>query len=745
MAMITPICSPIAAFDATSAYTFYFTSSGGDQVVANRLVIVTNDTTQSIVYNQQVTSYQFQQTVPAGTLSNGNAYLYYFITYDSSGNASANSNQVPFKCFATPIITFTNINNNDKISASTFTFNFTYSQNEGEIFNSLIVYLYTSTGTLFSQSTPIYAESGATVPINLSYTFSAMENKTSYYINVVGLTINNTPFQSSNVNFEINYSQPELYTQLSLTNMCDDGYVEISSNLIVAEGTGSGYTYVNEGLYPYYIAYPYSKTYPSGNWNYNDGNGITSTTYLDVSTKGSYVTWTSGFNLPMTFASEFYFKPISLGGFAILGNVANTDVNNIDLSGTLTFEIVRNIPYDAQSNGVKDYVVVKGYSDGVEKVYQWSNYIEPINQLSNVVVFFKKVRSGSTDTYTVEAQATYPEESMIIWGDSDTPAYSNIEFGKITNMMWKDTTIIGDQQTALADDMDTEYPLNGVTIYNGKYYGMFMTANGNQTISSTLPDLDSTTLLRCNFDNTINAGTLNIRFSGIQKIRIKRKLVGSVSWLTLYEKEINQIEDLENIQLQDSFLPSGYTFQYVLVPVLQGDIEGDYNIISSVSTNFRGIFISDNGSDSDNTTQTVYKLYNGVVFGDTTSYTEIGSQQPIGGVFPVIITNGTANYQNGTVSGDLYGYNFSANRTINRIDVVTQTNNFISFMKNGNAKIIKDWNGNIWLAKLSDSPKISYNSNFGMGVTRVSFNWVEQGKYDSQSDLYNNGLNTYTG
>ena len=26
----------------------------------------------------------------------------------------------------------------------------------------------------------------------------------------------------------------------------------------------------NEGLYPYYIAYPYSKTYPSGNWNYNE-------------------------------------------------------------------------------------------------------------------------------------------------------------------------------------------------------------------------------------------------------------------------------------------------------------------------------------------------------------------------------------------------------------------------------------------------------------------------------------------
>lgn len=26
----------------------------------------------------------------------------------------------------------------------------------------------------------------------------------------------------------------------------------------------------NEGLYPYYIVYPYSKTYPSGNWNYNE-------------------------------------------------------------------------------------------------------------------------------------------------------------------------------------------------------------------------------------------------------------------------------------------------------------------------------------------------------------------------------------------------------------------------------------------------------------------------------------------
>ena len=44
------------------------------------------------------------------------------------------------------------------------------------------------------------------------------------------------------------------------------------------------------------------------------------------------------------------------------------------------------------------------------------------------------------------------------------------------------------------------------------------------------------------------------------------------------------------------------------------------------------------------------------------------------------------------------------------------------------------------MVRFLGSPQITYNSSYGNGVAYVSANWVEQGQFDSQSDLYYNGL-----
>ena len=50
MSLTKPIGQVVNAFDATTNHTFYFTSSGGNQVVYNR-IIIRNNTTNVIVYN----------------------------------------------------------------------------------------------------------------------------------------------------------------------------------------------------------------------------------------------------------------------------------------------------------------------------------------------------------------------------------------------------------------------------------------------------------------------------------------------------------------------------------------------------------------------------------------------------------------------------------------------------------------------------------------------------------------------
>ena len=42
MGMVRPTALTVNAFDATSVHTFYFTSSGGNQITSNKIVIRNN-------------------------------------------------------------------------------------------------------------------------------------------------------------------------------------------------------------------------------------------------------------------------------------------------------------------------------------------------------------------------------------------------------------------------------------------------------------------------------------------------------------------------------------------------------------------------------------------------------------------------------------------------------------------------------------------------------------------------------
>ena len=88
----------------------------------------------------------------------------------------------------------------------------------------------------------------------------------------------------------------------------------------------------------------------------------------------------------------------------------------------------------------------------------------------------------------------------------------------------------------------------------------------------------------------------------------------------------------------------------------------------------------------------------------------------------------------------MLGYGFENTHKIDRNDIVQQTNDFCDFLKNMEAKIIKDWNGRIHLVRFVGSPSVGYTTYYGNGVTQVTANWIEQGRFDNQEDLYNNGL-----
>lgn len=277
MALTTPILYSQAAFDALTAQTFNFGVIGGDQVTQNRLVII-NQSTSDIVYNQVQTTYSFVHNLPANILANGVYYSAYIVTYDAIGNASAQSNSIQFFCYSTPTFQFTNLPVGNIISNSSFTFEVTYMQTEGELLDTYSFALYDSAQVQISTSGVKYVGSSILPPTIINYVFSGFSDQTSYYIRANGRTVQGTLIDTGLIQINVSYIKPNLFSIVELANNCEGGYINVKSNLIQIDAT----------------SYPSPPIYVDNN------------TAVDARANGRYVEWNSGFELSSDFTASLW-------------------------------------------------------------------------------------------------------------------------------------------------------------------------------------------------------------------------------------------------------------------------------------------------------------------------------------------------------------------------------------------------------------------------------------------------------
>lgn len=228
MALTQPILNSIAAFDATQEHIFSFISIGGDQVLGSQLTIYDNETGAQ-VYQGNYTSFKFEYPLAAGTLTNGKYYNATISTINNASEFSEPSNPVAFYCYTAPVLTITNIPASGTIEQSNYTFQGNYVQAEGELLNGYQYTLYNSNKEQISQSAILY--DGL-----YQHTFSGMANDTSYYVELSGSTINNTPVSSGLLLFTIRYIQPSSFAICDLVNNCQNGFIQISSNIVSIDG-----------------------------------------------------------------------------------------------------------------------------------------------------------------------------------------------------------------------------------------------------------------------------------------------------------------------------------------------------------------------------------------------------------------------------------------------------------------------------------------------------------------------------
>ena len=226
----------------------------------------------------------------------------------------------------------------------------------------------------------------------------------------------------------------------------------------------------------------------------------------------------------------------------------------------------------------------------------------------------------------------------------------------------------------------------------------------------------------------------------ITNLLVKRQDVDDVSggWLTLYSQPITQASDMD-FTFIDFLNQYGKTYKYALVPLLtqtqsgvEVEVEGGYTVSNEVQSVFDGVFIADSTGSQ--------KCKANVGYGNVDMNQVVGSITPIGAKYPIIVTNSHNQYHNGSISGTIVPDDYYFNGNLSRIDMVKKRNELEQFLTNKRVKVIKDWNGNIWLVMIAGNVSCTFNNNYGMGIVSFSTNWTEVGDPTNQQDLQATGL-----
>lgn len=356
-----PIINPIAAFDATQNHVITFLAIGGAQVIGNRIVI-SNNQTGDIVYDNRVITMQLGHTIPANTLTNGTYYNVVIYTIDSANNSSQASVPVPFYCYSQPTLTINNIPASETIENGTYEFQGSYAQQEDEALNSYQFILYDSNKTVLSQSDVIYYSSNS----SLSYSFVGMSNDTSYYIELKGQTVNNTEITTGLLYFTVRYSQPASFAIVDLINDCENGFIQISSNIVAIDGKSNPEP-------PIYI----------------DNKEV------DLRDPDSWVRWDEGFNIKDDFTMRVWgrdfndFEPI-----ITLSNKNNTDSepNKIEMKWMIA-DVMKTLPDYTLVSG-KNISIINGYKTDISDLSIYGNS----EQIKKDSIDFGTANSMTIDT-----------------------------------------------------------------------------------------------------------------------------------------------------------------------------------------------------------------------------------------------------------------------------------------------------------------------------------------------------------
>lgn len=279
-----------------------------------------------------------------------------------------------------------------------------------------------------------------------------------------------------------------------------------------------------------------------------------------------------------------------------------------------------------------------------------------------------------------------------------------------------------------------------LTVQNAIFDDLYVTSDVVTDYITTEPtEWDNDTILWAKFNGNLIGGNVAEAVQEILEqidvIKIKKRAVGSFEWTTIAEHSVADINDM-TFSFNDVTGINNTMYEYAWVPILKNGSEGQY-ITAQVLSEFNNIIVGDQNS--------VFVFKANVEYGTLTHIQKVGSFEPYGKKYPVVVTNAETNYEQGSFSARLLGatYNaidiFKQNLQTSK-EIVIEKQSLMGFLTNKRAKILKDPQGNIWLIFVIDNPSITYDGNVANTMLQVGFNWSEIGDATNTQDLINAGL-----
>lgn len=225
MTLNKPNLNLIKVFDAKTPYTFTFIYRG-DQVFKNRLIIREN-TSNEIVYDQIQEKMRLEHTIPEDTLINNTTYNIQVQVFDAFGNSSELSDLVLFTCRTTPILQFVNLPEGNISNSANLIVNIEFLQPDGDSLKEYKYYLYDINKTEIYVSNSFYSLE------NNIHTYYGLGDMETYFIRVLGTTSYGFDVDTGYIRIAVMYDTVPPNIVVSAENKC--GQIVLSTNIIFVE------------------------------------------------------------------------------------------------------------------------------------------------------------------------------------------------------------------------------------------------------------------------------------------------------------------------------------------------------------------------------------------------------------------------------------------------------------------------------------------------------------------------------